>query len=104
MASAYDAITPYHFALNNPISANDPTGLESEKITDKARREGRRRERKMRQQAKGKRVALNGVSGNKKKEKVNRGNGEQKGETWYYIRTYASLKVLVQELPILNVI
>jgi len=85
MASAYDAITPYHFALNNPISANDPTGLESEKITDKARREGRRRERKMRQQAKGKRVALNGVSGNKKKEKVNRGNGEQKGEIWYYM-------------------
>jgi len=27
MASEYDAITPYHFALNNPISANDPTGL-----------------------------------------------------------------------------
>jgi len=27
MASAYDAITPYHFALNNPISANDPAGL-----------------------------------------------------------------------------
>gem|GEM_PF-4742467 len=27
MASAYDAITPYHFALNNPISLNDPTGL-----------------------------------------------------------------------------
>jgi len=30
MAGEYDAITPYHFALNNPISLNDPTGLEAE--------------------------------------------------------------------------
>jgi len=29
MASGYSGITPYHFALNNPISANDPTGLEA---------------------------------------------------------------------------
>jgi len=29
MASEYDAVTPYHFALNNPVSLNDPTGLEA---------------------------------------------------------------------------
>jgi len=29
MAGGYSGITPYHFALNNPISANDPTGLEA---------------------------------------------------------------------------
>ncbi len=72
----FPGITPYHFAYNNPIGFNDPTGLMAEDGNEKKdperkrKRKGKRkRKRQEKKLKKGKsRVSLPGVSGKRRKK------------------------------------